>query len=135
MRYLLDTNIVSDLVRNPQGRVARRIRELGEAQVCTSIIVAAELRYGAMKKGSPRLTAQLEAVLGALDVLPFAAPADTAYGLLRARLEQAGQPIGGNDLLIAAQAVALGYAIVTDNTQEFARIDDLPRKNWLREAR
>lgn len=134
MRYLLDTNIVSDLIRKPQGRVAQRIRELGEAQVCTSIVVAAELRYGATKKGSPRLTAQLEAVLGALDVLPFEAPADTVYGLLRARLEQAGQPIGGNDLLIAAQAVALGYAIVTDNTQEFARIDDLPHENWLREA-
>ena len=57
MRYLLDTNIVSDLVRNPQGRVTQRIREVGEAQACTSIIVAAELRYGATKKASPRLTA------------------------------------------------------------------------------
>ena len=134
MRYLLDTNIVSDLVRNPQGRVPPRIREVGEARVCTSIIVAAELRYGAAKKGSPRLTAQLAAVLGALEVLPFAAPADAAYGLLRARLEQAGQPIGGNDLLIAAQAVALRHTLVTDNEREFARIDDLPRENWLREA-
>ena len=62
MRYLLDTNIVSDLVRNPQGRVTQRIREVGEARVCTSIIVAAELRYGASKRGSPRLRAQLEAV-------------------------------------------------------------------------
>ena len=81
-------------------------------------------------------------MLGALDVLPFEAPADTAYGRLRARLDQAGQPIGGNDLLIAAQAVALGCAIVTDNPstalgtgeREFARIDDLPRENWLRDA-
>jgi tRNA(fMet)-specific endonuclease VapC len=132
MRYLLDTNIVSDLIRNPQGRVAQHIRVVGEPQVCTSIIVAAELRYGAAKKGSARLTAQLEAVLGALDVLPFEAPADSAYGLLRARLEQAGQPIGGNDLLIAAQVVSLGYAIVTDNEREFARIDGLPCENWLR---
>ena len=132
MRYLLDTNIVSDLVRNPQGRVTQRIREVGEAQVCTSIIVAAELRYGATKRGSPRLTAQLEAVLGALQVLPFEAPADAAYGLLRARLERAGQPIGGNDLLIAAQVIALRLAIVTDNEHEFARIDDLPCENWLR---
>ena len=131
MRYLLDTNIVSDLVRNPQGRVAKKIRDVGETQVCTSIIVAAELRYGATKKGAPRLTAQVEAVLGALDVLPFEAPADTAYGLLRTRLELAGEPIGGNDLLIAAQAVALGYVIVTNNEREFARIDDLPRENWL----
>ena len=134
MRYLLDTNIVSDLVRNPQGRVTRRIREVGEAQVCTSIIVAAELRYGAAKRASPRLTAQLEAVLGALAVLPLEAPADAAYGLLRARLEQAGQPIRGNDLLIAAQVVALGQIIVTDNEREFARIDDLPRENWLHGA-
>jgi tRNA(fMet)-specific endonuclease VapC len=134
MRYLLDTNIVSNLIREPQGRVAQRIRELGEAQVCTSIIVAAELRYGARKKGSPRLTAQLEAVLGALDVLPFEAPADTVYSLLRARLEQTGRPIGGNDLLIAAQAVALGYAVVTDNIKEFSRIDELPLDHWLRES-
>jgi tRNA(fMet)-specific endonuclease VapC len=131
--YLLDTNIVSDLIRNPQGRVTQRICEVGEARVCTSIIVAAELRFGAAKKASPRLSAQLEAVLSALDVLPFEAPADTAYGLLRARLEQAGQPIGGNDLLIAAQAIALGYTIVTDNEREFARIVDLPCENWLRQ--
>ena len=135
MRYLLDTNIVSDLVRNPQGRVTQCIREVGEAQVCTSIIVAAELRYGATKRRSPRLTAQLEAVLGALEVLPFEAPADATYGLLRTRLEQAGRPIGGNDLLIAAQVVALRHTIVTDNEREFARIDDLPCENWLREAR
>ena len=134
MRYLLDANIVADLVRNPQGPVAQRIREVGEAQVCTSIIVAAELRYGAARQGSRRLSAQLEAVLGALDVLPFEAPADIAYGALRARLERFGRPIGGNDLLIAAQVVALGYAIVTDNEREFARIDDLPCENWLRQA-
>ena len=132
MRYLLDTNVVSDLVRNPQGRIAEQIRKVGEAQVCTSIIVAAELRYGAAKKRSPRLARQLEAVLSMLDTLPFAAPADTAYGEIRARLEQTGRPIGGNDMLIAAQAVALGYTIVTDNEGEFARIDRLLRENWLR---
>jgi tRNA(fMet)-specific endonuclease VapC len=134
MRYLLDTNIVSDLVRNPQGRVAERIRKIGEARVCTSIIVAAELRYGAVKKGSPRLTAQLEVVLGALDVPPLEAPADAAYGLARARLEQAGTPIGDNDLLIAAHAIALGYTMVTDNEAEFARIGGFACENWLRQT-
>ena len=133
-RYLLDTNIVSDLVRHPQGRIAQHVRGVGEARVCTSIIVAAELRYGAAKKGSQRLTAQLEAVLSALDVVPFETPADTTYGLIRTKLERAGQPIGGNDLLIAAQAVALGCTIVTDNEAEFARIDGLPRENWLRQG-
>ncbi len=134
MRYLLDTNIVSALVRNPQGRVTERVREVGDAQVCTSIIVAAELRYGAAKKGSPRLKVQLEAVLDAMEVLPFEAPADAAYGLLRARLEKAGRPIGGNDLLIAAQVVALRHTLVTDNEREFARIEGLPYENWLRGA-
>ena len=132
MRYLLDTNIVSDLVRNPQGKVARRIRAVGEKQVCTSIIVTGELRYGANKKGSPRLSSQVDAVLGVLEVLPFEAPADASYGLLRTRLEQAGTPIGANDLLIAAQALALGYVIVTDNEREFSRVEGLRLQNWLR---
>jgi tRNA(fMet)-specific endonuclease VapC len=134
MRYLLDTNTVSDLVRDPGGRVAQRIREVGETQVCTSIIVAAELRYGAAKRRSRRLSAQLETVLGVLDVLPFEAPADAVYGMLRARLERVGTPIGANDLLIAAQAIALGCAMVTDNQREVARIDNLAQENWLRQV-
>ena len=132
MRYLLDTNIVSDLVRNPQGKVADRIRKVGEAQVCTSIIVAAELRYGAERKASPRLSSQLESVLGALEVLPLETPADIAYGKLRTSLERAGTPIGANDLLIAAQGLALGYTVVTDNDKEFARVQNLRCENWLR---
>jgi tRNA(fMet)-specific endonuclease VapC len=132
MRYLLDTNIVSDLVRNPQGRMAEHVRRVGEAQVCTSIIVAAELRYGAAKRGSPRLTGQLEAVLGVLEVIPLTAPADMIYGQIRSQLEQTSTPIGGNDMLIAAQTIVLGYTIVTDNEAEFARVDGLPRENWLR---
>lgn len=137
MRYFLDINIVSDLVRNPQGKVARHVRKVGEKHVCTSIIVAAELRYGADKKGSPRLSSQLEAVLGALEVLPFEIPADATYGLLRTRLEKRGTPIGANDLLkndllIAAQALALGCVIVTDNEREFSRVKGLRLQNWLR---
>jgi tRNA(fMet)-specific endonuclease VapC len=83
--------------------VAKYVRTVGEKHVCTSIIVAAELRYAADKKradkkGSSRLSSQLDAVLGALEVLPFEAPADKSYGLLRTRLEQASIPIGANDL-------------------------------------
>ena len=131
-RYLLDTNVVSDLVRNPQGRAAQRIRAVGEANVCTSIVVAAELRYGAAQRGSPRLTAQLGALLAVLDVLPLEPPADSVYGRLRASLEQAGRPLGANDLLIAAQAVALGHKLVTDNEREFRRVEELSVENWLR---
>lgn len=133
-RYLLDTNMVSDMIRNPQGQVTRRITQVGEASICTSIIVAAELRFGAAKRGSKRLTTQMEQVLEALDILPFDVPADTAYGHLRAQLETAGQPIGANDMLIAAHCIALGCTIVTDNEREFARIDALALENWLRSS-
>ena len=132
MLYLLDTNVVSDLVRNPRGRAANRVRMVGDSAVCTSIVVAAELRYGAAKKGSERLSAQLEAVLRALPVVAFEAPADVTYGRLRAELETAGRPIGGNDLLIAAHAVTLGHTLVTDNEREFARVHGLKCDNWLR---
>jgi tRNA(fMet)-specific endonuclease VapC len=133
MRYLLDTNIVSNLVRNPQGRVADRLKAVGEQNICTSIIVAAELRYGTTKKASPRLTAQVEAVLGVIDTLPFDSPADEIYGSIRTQLESVGKPIGGNDLLIAAQVLALDHTLVTDNDQEFSRVDGLRVENWLRD--
>jgi tRNA(fMet)-specific endonuclease VapC len=123
---------VSDLTRYPRGRVAGRIAKIGDRLVCTSIIVAAELRYGVAKKGSPRLSAQVETVLSALDVIALESPVDAVYGQLRARLEQAGRRMGANDLLIAAHALTLGYTIVTDNEREFSRIDDLAIENWLR---
>lgn len=130
-RYLLDTNVVSDLVRHPQGRTAEKIAELGEDAVATSIVVAAELRYGAAKKGSARLASQLETILGAIEVIPFEAPADTTYGNARVALEAAGTPIGGNDLLIAAQALALDMIVVTNNAREFVRVGGLRVENWL----
>jgi tRNA(fMet)-specific endonuclease VapC len=130
-RYMLDTNIVSDLIRNPQGRAAKRIAKLGEDNICTSIIVAAELRYGCAKSGSKRLLKAVEDLLGEINVLPFEVPADTEYGGIRAELEAAGKPIGGNDLLIAAHAYATGATIVTANTGEFKRIRGLNVENWL----
>ncbi len=130
-RFLLDTNVVSDLVRNPQGEVAKRIAEVGEAAVLTSIVVAAELRFGAEKRGSARLLGQLERVISVLPVLPLESPADRFYGRLRTALEAAGQPIGGNDLLIAAHALALDCILVTGNEREFRRVDGLIVENWL----
>jgi tRNA(fMet)-specific endonuclease VapC len=130
-RYLLDTNILSDLIRNPQGKAARRIARAGEDNICTSIIVAAELRYGCEKSGSTKLRKAIEDILDEIDVLPFEAPADAGYGAIRAQLETAGTPIGGNDLLIAAHARALGATIVTANLDEFRRVRDVKVENWL----
>lgn len=130
MRYMLDTNIVSDLIRNPTGRAAQRARAAGDS-VCVSIIVAAELRYGCAKKGSRRLVRKVNDFLAAVPVLPFDAPADAGYGTLRAGLEAAGRPIGSNDTLIAAHALSLGATVVTANISEFGRIRGLHVENWL----
>jgi len=128
---MLDTSIISDVIRSPQGTPARRIAKLGEASICTSIIVAAELRYGVARRGSERLRLAVEDVLSEIVILPFKGPADIEYGDIRARLEAAGQTIGGNDLLIAAHARAVGATLVTANTGEFRRVPGLTVENWL----
>ncbi|RVT37965.1 type II toxin-antitoxin system VapC family toxin [Sphingobium algorifonticola] len=129
--YMLDTNIVSELARNPQGIVAQHIANVGPESICVSIVTAAELRYGCAKKGSPRLLAQIEAILGSLSVLALDVPADTEYGGIRAELEAAGKPIGPNDLFIAAHAYALDATLVTANISEFSRVRALKLENWL----
>lgn len=134
MRYLLDTNTISDLVRRPKGLVRQRIASAGDAAVCTSIIVAAEFRFGAARKGSARLTAQVEAILGSMQILPLEPPADRVYAELRAHLAAAGRPIGANDLLIAAHTLTLGCTLVTANTREFERIETLKLENWLADS-
>ena len=134
LRYLLDTNILSDLLRAPVGTCAKRLARVGESAVATSIIVACELRYGIAKKGSALLTARVEALLEALPVLPVDGEADRHYGEIRNALEAAGTPIGANDLLIAAQARALGLTLVTDNESEFRRVSQLKVVNWLARA-
>ena len=130
--YLLDTNILSDLIRHPDGLVARRVEQVGQKEIFTSIIVAAELRYGCAKKGSSKLLERVQGLLETIPVLPLDMPTDAQYGLIRAELEAAGQPIGMNDLLIASHALALGLTLVTDNTSEFSRVRGLKVENWLR---
>jgi tRNA(fMet)-specific endonuclease VapC len=222
-RYLLNTNIVSALVRDPQGPLTRRLARVGEHRVCTrtylkiqmahvamrrarmqgaarrtearptaevgnaadapfssqpfgaesnravgkarrgdhwhvprrrgatkpiarfdsaaghfdseigsSIVVACELRFGAIKRNSLRLTQQVAVVLEALPILPLDAGVDQRYGAIRAALEQQGTPIGANDMLIAAHAALLDLTLVTDNVREFSRVPGLTVRNWLR---
>jgi tRNA(fMet)-specific endonuclease VapC len=130
-RYMLDTNVISDLIKNPKGKAAKRIARIGEDNICTSIIVAAELRYGCAKKGSERLLKSVEDLLAEIDVLPFESPADVEYGNIRSELENAGKPIGANDFLIAAHATAVNATIVTANVDEFKRVRGLKVENWL----
>ncbi|MDF3889110.1 PIN domain-containing protein [Cupriavidus basilensis] len=129
--YLLDTNIVSDAIRNTRGPCAARIGAVDPDSLCTSIIVAAELRFGVAKKGSAALAQRVEQALSGLRVLPLDGDADRHYGQLRADLERRGQLIGANDMLIAAHAMAVDAVLVTDNTAEFSRIDGLQCENWI----
>ncbi len=131
---MLDTNILSELARNPQGAVTRHIAAVGPDAVCVSIITAAELRYGCAKKGSAKLLAQVEDILESVEVVPLDVPADARYGLIRTALEADGKPIGPNDLLIAAHACTLGAVLVTANVAEFRRVPDLQVENWLQGA-
>lgn len=130
-RYLLDTNILTDLIKNPSGRVKERIAAIGEANICTSIVVACELRFGARKKNAPLLTARIERLLQTIEVLPLDGDVDRAYAEVRAMLESAGRPSGANDLLIAAHAVNEDCILVTNNVSEFVHVAGLVVENWL----
>ena len=135
VRHLFDTNIVSDLARHPQGAIAQRIAVVGSDCVAISIIVAAEIRFGLAKLGTPpvsqRLARNVARILAELPVIAFESPVDEHYGDIRFQLETAGTPIGPNDLFIAAHARAMGLILVTNNEREFARVPRLAIENWL----
>lgn len=132
LRYLLDTDIVSNLIREPKGVVSARLARQGADAVCTSLIVAGELRFGARKSGSAQLASKVEAILAAIPILPLDAPADRHYGDIREVLNLEGLPIGPNDLWIAAHARSRDLTVVTGNDREFVRVPGLKVENWLR---
>ena len=128
---MLDTNVMSDVVRSPQGAVAERIKTVGQSNISISIVVAAELRFGVENSDSERLRRQVDAVLSSIDIEPLTEPVDREYAILRAALKRRGTPIDSNDLLIAAHALARGAVLVTANRGEFSRVDGLALENWL----
>jgi tRNA(fMet)-specific endonuclease VapC len=132
--WMLDTNTLSDLIRNPRGALVQRLSSIEPDAVATSIVVACELRFGARRKGSDALTSRVEQLLGALTVLPFDEPADQHYADIRTALERAGTPIGSHDLFIAAHARSRGMTLVTHNTREFERVPGLSVEDWMTSA-
>ena len=128
--HLLDTNVISRLMKEPTGVSAARLSQIGDERVCTSIIVACELRFGAPLRGSKRLTLAVEQVLEALPILALEPPSDEHYASIRNAMQKCGTPIGPNDLLIAAQARSLGLTLVTENDGEFRRVSQLTVENW-----
>ena len=129
--WMLDTDTLSDLIRNPRGALVQRLGSTEPDAICTSIVVACELRFGAKRKGSDALTNRVEQLLASLTVLSIDEPADRHYADIRAALERAGTPIGNHDLFIAAHARSRGMTLVTHSMREFERVPGLQVEDWL----
>jgi tRNA(fMet)-specific endonuclease VapC len=133
--YLLDSNALSDLIRNPGGTVSQQFERKAvdpSNRLLTSIVTACEIRYGVVKKGSRTLSERVDQTLTSVEIVPLLVGVDATYAVLRTDLERRGQLIGPNDMLIAAHALALDAILVTDNVREFKRVKGLKIENWLR---
>lgn len=130
MRRTLDTNICSYILRRHPVSMIERFARLDREQVWLSSMVAAELRFGAVKLASPRFSAAVEAWLAGFNVRPWPSEAAHHYAQLRTSLERAGTPVGAMDMLIAAHAMAEDSVIITNNTREFSRIPGLAVEAW-----
>ncbi len=131
MKYLLDTDICIYLIKRRPESVMRHLAEQQVGDVGVSAVTVAELQYGVARSAQTERNARaLELFLAPLVIAGFDAGAATAYGVVRAALERAGTPIGALDTLIAAHALSLGAALVTNNTREFGRIPGLGVANW-----
>lgn len=132
--YLLDTNIVSHMMRNANGQAMRRVQALMAAgdgsQICTSAVVGCELLFGIHRIDSPRWRARYAEAMSLLTVMPLDDSVCEPYARIRTALERAGTPIGANDCLIAAHALALGATLVSADV-EFQRVQGLKTENWL----
>lgn len=130
-RAMLDTNIVSVLMREQHGNLRQRLEAFGSDDVCMSIVAAGELYFGIAKTPSSKAAANLDRMLKAIPTMPIEPPVEVQYGNIRAALQRAGTPIGSNDTWIAAHALSLGLTLVTANIRKFSRVPDLRIENWL----
>ena len=131
-RYLLDTNICIYIQRHKPGEVLARFQKLKAGDAAISVITWGELLYGAEKSRQRKKVLQLlEEFKTFVPVLPLPENAGKAYGAIRASLESRGEPIGNNDLWIAAHAKAAALTIVTNNEREFQRVPGLKVQNWV----
>lgn len=130
-RYLLDTNICIYIRQRRPPEVLARFEKLKTGEAVLSVITYGELLYGAAK--SQQREAALARLSDLVSLLPVLALPDSAareYGEIRARLETGGEPIGNNDLWIAAHARASALVLVTNNEREFRRVPGLKIQNW-----
>lgn len=131
MIYLLDTNICIYIINSKPSRVLEKFRQQEPGTIALSTVSAAELAYGVIKSGSERNQRALQMFFAPLEILSFDERAVWQYGVVRASLEQSGQPIGALDTMIAAHALSIDATLVTNNEREFRRVRGLKIENWV----
>lgn len=129
---MLDTNIcIYTIKHKPESVIKHFVSEIPEG-LCISSITLAELRHGVEKSANPAKNSNtLTKFLTALTILPFDDYAAIEYGSICADLQRRGTPIGTMDMLIAAHARSKNLILVTNNTREFERVNDLKIENWV----
>jgi tRNA(fMet)-specific endonuclease VapC len=128
-RYMLDTDTVSYALRG-QGKVAARLLEHRPSDLCISAISLAELNFGAEARRSARIRRAIRSFTKEVAVVPFDEASAERFGVVASALATRGQPIGLYDTLVAAQALSLRLAVVTNNTRHFSRVPGLEIENW-----
>jgi tRNA(fMet)-specific endonuclease VapC len=132
MRYMLDTNICSAVIKRREESLLRKF-DAEAGRMCISTITLSEMLFGAEKRGSPALDAAVRDFAACIGVVAYDEAAATHYGQLRAELERLGALLGANDLFIASHARSMGLILVTDGAA-FARAPGLRVENWLRDV-
>ena len=132
MEVLLDTNICIYMIKNNPPGIRKHFHASAPGDVCISSVTVAELQYGVKKSAAKEKNAlALEAFLLPLVIVPFDLNSALAYGAIRVFLERQATPIGGMDMLIAAQAIAHNLTLITHNLREFQRIPSLKCETWV----
>jgi len=134
-QYLLDTNTVSYFLRDHSPALTARLMGTAPDALAVSVITAGELQFGLKKLGpgfrTTALAARLDKLLAAISTLPLEPEVANQYGHIRTYLEAKGTPIGGNDLWIAAHALAKDLTLITHKLREFERVPGLKVESWL----
>lgn len=131
MKYLLDTNTCIRFINGRAPQIREKMLTVDDTEIGISTIVQAEMFAGSAKSQTPERSRQIQqAFFKRFTIVPFDEKSALVYGDIRATLEKKGTPIGGNDILIAAIAIALDLILVTHNTREFERVDGLKLEDW-----
>ena len=131
MMYMLDTNAIIMAVRHPDWTITNKIKAHLGKDLCISSVTYGELEYGIQKSSAPvRNRLAITQILLGIRILSFDARAAEHFGDIFADLESKHQRIGDRDMMIAGHARSLGYTLITNNTREFSRVENLNIEDW-----